>query len=257
MMENERNAASTTDRVAAILLQFADGERHGVTELARRLDLSKAVVHRILQTLVQRSLVGFEPNTRTYALGPAAIALSRAATRQNELLRAATPVISRLSAETGETTILAQREGYRRFYVNQIESAQPIRITISLGGSYPLSVGASGLAMLAFLPEEDIDTVLGLPIERYTDLTVIDPSEIRDRLDRVREQGWARTTGERVPESTSIAVPVFAEDGLPVGSLSAAYLTSRFSEQAADELAARVRQAGAQATISYRRQRET
>jgi IclR family acetate operon transcriptional repressor len=250
-------ATSTTERVADILLALGDGDSHGVTELGRALGLSKAVVHRILQTLLQRSLVRYDPTERVYSLGPAAIALSRAATRQSELHRAASPVMARLSVETGETTILTQRDGYRRFYINQVESSQPIRITITLGGSFPLSVGASGLAMLAFLPDEDVDHVLSIPLARYTDRTVIDTEEVRERLRQVRRQGWAKTSGERVPESTSIAVPIFDDADLPIGSLSAAYLTSRFSEEAADALAQRVRDAGQQVTSAYRRYRNS
>lgn len=252
MTDSERNGASTTERVVEILLAFAEGERLGVSELARRLGLSKAVVHRILQTLVHRSVLRYHDDARDYSLGVAAIGLSRAATRQNELHAAATPVIARLSAATGETTILSQRQGYRRFYINQIESAQPIRITIAVGGSYPITVGASGLAMLAFLSDADVDNALSLPLERFTDRTTVAVDELRERLEQVREQGWVRTAGERVAEATSIATPVFDEDGLPIGSLSAAYLTSRFSEQAADDLARLVKDAGAEATTRYR-----
>jgi len=249
MINSERNGASTTERVVEILLAFAEGERHGVSELARRLGLSKAVVHRILQTLVHRSLLRYHAGTRDYSLGVASIGLSRAATRQSELHSAATPVIARLSAATGETTILSQRQGYRRFYINQIESAQPIRITIAVGGSYPITVGASGLAMLAFLP--DVDNALSLPLERFTERTTVAVDELREKLALVRDQGWVRTAGERVAEATSIAAPIFDEEGLPIGSLSAAYLTSRFSEQAADDLAGLVRDAGTEATTRY------
>ncbi|TCL79463.1 IclR family transcriptional regulator [Rathayibacter sp. PhB179] len=255
MTDSERNGASTTERVADILLAFAEGERLGVSELARRVSLSKAVVHRILQTLVHRSLLRYNGGTRDYSLGVAAIGLSRASTRQNELHAAAAPVIARLSSATGETTILSQRQGYRRFYIDQVESAQPIRITIAVGGSYPITVGASGLAMLAFLPDADLDAALSLPLERFTERTTVEVDALRERLVQIREQGWARTAGERVAEATSIAAPVLDEDGSPIGSLSAAYLTSRFSEEAANDLARLVKDAGADATTRYRQLR--
>jgi hypothetical protein len=43
----------------------------GVTEIARELGLSKAVVHRILQSLSTRSLVRADPTTRSTGWGPA------------------------------------------------------------------------------------------------------------------------------------------------------------------------------------------
>ena len=54
-------------RVADVLLDFLEGpDSLGVSALARDLGLSKAVVHRILRTLVQRGLLETDPETREY-----------------------------------------------------------------------------------------------------------------------------------------------------------------------------------------------
>ncbi|WP_432532954.1 IclR family transcriptional regulator [Kineococcus arenarius] len=243
---------STSERVARVLLAFADGDRClGVSEIARRLQLSKAVVHRILQTLVGTGLVSFAAGDHTYRLGPAAHALARHADHHSELRAAAVPVINRLALVTGETTILSARNGYRRIYVHQVESDQPVRITISLGRSYPLTVGANGLAVLARLPDDDVEQALRVPLEKYTERTVTDPAAIRARLIAIRRQGWASSSGERVPMSTSIAAAVLDAHGSPVGSLSVGFLTSRFSDQSFDEMAALVRDAGEEASQRF------
>ena len=63
-------------RVADVLLDFLEGPGSlGVSALARDLGLSKAVVHRILRTLVQRGLLETDADTREYRLGPSAAAL--------------------------------------------------------------------------------------------------------------------------------------------------------------------------------------
>ncbi|MEG3614302.1 MULTISPECIES: IclR family transcriptional regulator [Isoptericola] len=245
----EDHRSSTTHRVAQVLLAFTGQQRWlGVTELARRLGLGKAVVHRILQALVETGLVRYDENRRLYALGPTAVALGRGADAGNELLTAARPVIAHLSHATGETTTVTQRTGHTRTYVGQVESAQHIRIAITLGEHQPLTNGASGLSILAFLPEEDVDLVLQVPLPQFTPRTVTDPDAIRERLAEIRERGWAYTASERVPHSSSVAAPIHDVTGAAVGSLSVAYLDSRFDEREVPRLADLVVEAAESAT---------
>jgi IclR family acetate operon transcriptional repressor len=242
---------STTQRVAQVLTIFAGGDRWlGVSEISRRLDLGKAVVHRILQTLVEAGLLSYSADTRLYCLGPTALSLGRNAARDNDVRTAAMPIISHLAAITGETTTVTAVSGHNRYYVGQVESAQHIRITINVGQQVPMAAGASGLSILAFMSERDIDLALSVPLIRYTDRTVTDPQLIRERLVTIREQGWASSEGERVLHSSSIAAPIFDITGAPAGSLSVAYLASRIIFSSTDELAALVCTAAADATAA-------
>lgn len=250
----DASPVSTTERVARVLLALGTGSRRlGVSELAREVGLGKAVVHRILQTLVATGLVTFDASQRRYGLGPAAVALGRAAERDNELREAAMPVIAHLASATGETTTLSARVGHRRFYVGQVESSQQIRITITIGEHLGLAVGASGHAILAHLDERDIDLVLKEPVPSVTARTMVDPVLIRERLALIRERGWAESEGERVRESSSISAPVFDAAGDVVGALSIAFLASRLDAHHKDAFAELVRAASRDASAALRR----
>lgn len=232
MDPQEDAPSSTTRRVAEVLLALGGDEPWlGVTDLARRLGLGKAVVHRILQQLLGTGLVRYDEASRRYALGPAAVALGRSAGRRSELVAAAAPELAHLAQVTGETTTVAARVGHGRVYVDQVESSQHIRIAIRIGEHQALTNGASGLSILAFLPPADVDLALSVPLPQFTPRTVVDPAAIRDRLAAIRERGWASTSSERVPHSSSIAAPVLDAAGVAVGSLSVAYLDSRFPEE--------------------------
>lgn len=224
----------------------------GVSELARTTGLSKAVVHRILQTLVESGLAAYEASTRRYRLGPAAVTLGRRAERGDPLSRAAMPVLAHLADSTGETAVLSARWGHRRVYLGQVESRQPIRITITLGEDLPLWIGASGLAILAFMPPRDVDLVLSAPLRRFTDRTEVDPAAIRARLEQVRDQGYAHSAGERVHHSSSISAPVLDAEGLPAGCLSVAFLDTRLPDERIDQYAQQVLAAAASATEELR-----
>ena len=230
-MTTDSSTPSTTGRVAAVLLAFTDADTPlGVSEIARACHLSKAVVHRILQSLVESGLVRYLTPERRYALGPAALALGRHAERLDDLREAGLPGISHLADVTGETTTLTARIGHSRRYIAQVESTHRIRIAIRVGESVPLSTGASGLSILAFLPDADVDLILSRPLTAYTERSSTDPDTIRARLAEIREQGWAHSAGERVRYSSSVAAPIVNSLGEPAGSLSVAYLADRLPD---------------------------
>jgi DNA-binding IclR family transcriptional regulator len=241
---------STTERVAHILLAFAGKEEWlGISEIARRVDLSKAVVHRIVRTLVETGILAYGSEQRLYRLGPAAYALGRAAARGDQLREAAMPEISHLSRISGETTTLSATMGHERCYIGQVESSQEIRITITLGQRVPLTAGASGLAILAFMPARDIELALSTPLPQYTVRTQTDVDGIRRRLENIRSRGWASSEGERVRMSSSIAAPVFDINGTPVGAVSLAYIEARIVGKSREALADQVLTAAANSSL--------
>jgi DNA-binding IclR family transcriptional regulator len=242
-------APSTTSRVAEVLMSFTDATTPlGVSQIARSCDLSKAVVHRILQSLVASGLVDYLPDTRRYSLGLAAIALGQTAAAGSRLYAAGMPAISHLANQTGETTTLTARRGHGRHYIGLVESINPIRITVRMKDDVPLWSGASGISILAFMDPVDIDYVLSQERHAYTEATVIDEAMLRDRLAETRERGWAHTAGERVRMSSSVAAPVFDRDGSPAGSLSVAYLVDRLGDTQHHDLAQLVLAAARNAT---------
>ncbi len=220
-------------RVADVLLMFARGPTAmGVTEIARQLGLSKAVVHRILQSLAARSLVRTDPSTREYRLGPGAIALGARAMRDFDLRQAAQPTLRRMRDITNETTTLSARLQDSRIYLDQFESPQEIKMTVELGRPYPLYAGASSRAILAYLPDETIERVIQAGLDRLTPETIRNPRELRRRLAETRASGYAISRGERQVAAGSVAAPVFDIDGGVVGSISVCGPVDRFDDAA-------------------------
>jgi DNA-binding IclR family transcriptional regulator len=225
-------------RVADVLLAFLDGPRAlGVSAIARELGLSKAVVHRILQTLVQRRLLSADPSSRGYVLGPAAAALGSRALRDVDLRGAAMPVLHELQRATGETTTLSALVPGGRVYLDQVESPREIKMTVELGRRYPLHAGSSSTCILAFLPDDEVEAVLAEPLDRLTDRTLVDPGELRERLRTVRRRGYACSDGERQEGAGSVAAPVFGLDGRVAGAISVCGPAARVDAAARDRFA--------------------
>lgn len=246
--EEPKGGTVAATRAADVLLVVAGAPegRAGVSEIARQLGISKAVVHRILQSLASRHLVKVEPGRSTYSLGPMAIAIGTKALSTDYLHRHSMPVLRRLQAETEETATVSALVGTARIYVDQVVSLKQIRMTVELGRPYPLYAGASSRAILAFAPEDLKEQVLSSEIKSLTSLTLSDPEALRQVLDEVAAEGVAVSMGERQEEAGSVAAPVFRQDGHPVGSISVCGPVNRFTPDLVEELKPKVIEAARQ-----------
>lgn len=237
-------------RVADVLLIFADGPSPiGVSAIARQLDLSKAVVHRILRTLVDRRLLAAEPLTRGYQLGPTAAAIGARALRDSELRRVALPLLRRLQAATGETTTLSVPVSAGRVYLAQFESLNEIKMTVEIGRRFPLYAGSSSRAILAFLTADEREEIIASGLTPLTGQTIVDPEILRSSLDEVRRRGVAQSGGERQPGAGSVAAPVFDLDGGVAGAISVCGPVTRMTLTRCTELIPQIRETANQISV--------
>jgi len=240
----EGQGTEAATRVADVLLLFTDGPDFlGVTAIARSLDLSKAVVHRILQTLVERRLLVSDPASRGYQLGPAAAALGARALRESQLRTVAMPVLRELQLATGETTTVSARVHSGRVYLDQVESTREIKMTVEVGRRYPLHAGSSSTCILAFLPDSEREAVLGADLPTLTSRTTTDHDLLRARLAEIRETGIAGSDGERQEGAGSVASPVFGIDGTVIGAISVCGPAHRVDAAARERFGPLVREA--------------
>lgn len=237
-------------RVADVLLLFAGGPEYlGVSAISRELGISKAVVYRILQSLVSREML--ESDTTGYRLGPAAVALGVSALRGFNVRNAAAPVLRRLRDETGETTTLSGLVGDERVYLDQFESPREVKMTVEVGRRFPLHAGSSGRVILAFLPEERRESILSRPLAALTDRTVTDEAALRVQLAGTAREGIGVSVGERQADAGSVAAPLFGPDGGVHGSISVCGPRHRFTPEAVERYRTLVRDAAEEITRTW------
>lgn len=252
MADNSTTGTEAAARVADVLLLFTGGSRYlGVSAISRELDLSKAVVYRILQSLVSREMLAVDAGVAGYRLGPAAVALGASALRRFDARVVATPVLRRLRDETGETTTLSGLVGDERVYLDQFESPREIKMTVELGRRFPLHAGSSGKVILASLPEERREALLGRELPPLTEHTITTAERLREVLGEVTRDGVAVSLGERQPGAGSVAAPLFGPDGEVHGSISICGPQYRFTPDAVIRYRDLVREAAAEIRQSW------
>ncbi|MBE3580657.1 MAG: IclR family transcriptional regulator [Thermoanaerobacteraceae bacterium] len=209
------------NRLLTLLECFTfDKPEWGVTELSERLGLYKSVVHRMLVTLESRGFVSQDPATKKYRLGIKVFELGMVVASQMDLRKVAKPVMEELAAKTGETVLLEVVDELQGLCIEKVESPQSMKCTSQVGKRVPLYAGAPTKVLMAYLPEEIIDKIIGQGLERFTEQTVVDPDELLRQLAVIRQQGYCISWGEMDIGSVGIACPIWNHEKRVVAALS-------------------------------------
>ncbi|UCG25214.1 MAG: IclR family transcriptional regulator [Chloroflexota bacterium] len=218
----------SVERAMAILRSFTEAEPElRVTELARRLDLHKSTVSRILATLQKGSLVSRNPESGKYRLGLGLIGLAGVALGRLDVRGVAQPYLNNLVAFTQETVNISVIEGNACVNIERARSPQPIRYEGWIGRRTPLHCTAAGKALLANLPDRERSLRLALPLVKYTSQTITDNQTLVEVLKEIRLQGYAIVHEEFEEGFSAIASPIYNHEGQVVAAVSVSGPTYR------------------------------
>jgi DNA-binding IclR family transcriptional regulator len=210
-------------------------------DISQRLGLHKSTAHRLLSILKKRGIVVMDPTTQLYSLGPALVDLAWIVLRQQDLRTICRPFMEQMRHATNETVSLNIRMGSKRVCVEELESDQEVKYSQALGLTAPLHVGAPGKALLAFLPDADLEGVLRmLPLTPITPDTITDLPALRAELARTRARGYAVSVGERSAWSAAVAAPIRDRSGQTIAAVSVSGPSHRLTSKVVKELAAQV-----------------
>jgi IclR family acetate operon transcriptional repressor len=196
------------DRAFAILEAMADaGGMIGVSQLADRVDLPLATIHRLVRTLVDLGYVRQEPS-REYSLGPRLMRLADISAKR--IGAWASPAMTAAVAVLGESVNLAVLDGDEIVYVAQVQSASNfMRMFTEVGRRTLPHATAVGKAILAHRPDSEVVALLdrtGMP--SYTARTLTTPAGFLGALAEVRERQYALDEGEQELGVRCVAVSV-------------------------------------------------
>lgn len=213
--------APSVGRALAILeLVAQESGGLGVSDLARRLKLSKGTVFGLCQQLEAGGALARDPLSKRYLLGPLISSLAGRGLVHARLREAAGPELTRLCDQHQESFFLGVMG---RGEVTVVEARQPaglVRIAAGPGTRLPLTVGAVGKVFLAGLPPARLDAILAQGLPAHTPQTVTDPQVYRRQLEEVRRQGYCLEQDEYLTGVWGAAAPLGAEAGLPAAIYS-------------------------------------
>ena len=237
-------------RALDILQAFTAGEAElTVSDIQKRVDLSRPTLYRLLYTLEQEGFVTASGDPQRFRLGPSVARLSWAWSASLDLAQIAQPVMRDIWTETGETVALFVPQGARRVCIAEMQSTQPLSFKRGVGYSERIVLGASGRAILAWT-DTPADALRGL-CEGLT----TKPAQLQAELKAIRKRGYATSHNELIKGAIAVAVPFFDRSEIVAGSIGVFGPDVRLDKARIDAMAVRLMEHGRQLSMLLGRER--
>jgi DNA-binding IclR family transcriptional regulator len=229
-------AVRSVERAISILFLVAQSDAPlGLSAISRSIGLDKATALRLLSTLCNAKLVQQDFITKRYL--PGANISKLYSKWRSDIRNIAKPYMEILQRKTEETVCLVCPRGMERVNVEVLPSAQELAVVPTIGSAVPIYSGASGRIFMAYLSEvESARIITQTKLQPVTALSVSEAEQFKKELESVRVAGYAQTTGEVTPYSSSIAGPIFNSAGEIIAAIVVRGPESRMTLQRGKEI---------------------
>jgi DNA-binding IclR family transcriptional regulator len=201
--------------------------------IARELALPRSTVYHLLAALAAHGFVMHLQEDRRWGLGTSAFELAGGYARQQPLARLGRPLVAGLSDRIGESAHLAVMSGGDVLYIVEERAPRRPALVTDVGVRLPAQLTASGRAMLAALPREQV-RALYPDVSAFPDRTgrgPRTPSALRELLRQVRARGYATEDSEVADGLRSVGAPVRDHTGWPVAAVAVTWAGAGLSEE--------------------------
>lgn len=242
MEENVR----VVDRVFDIIEQLAASpSAMSLSEIAKKTEMSKSTVHRLLSSMCARHYV--EKNTdNTYSIGYKLLETVSLHINNLELLTEAKPFLSELMRDLHLTAHMGILDGCDVVYLEKMDIYPSTRLYTQVGFRSPAYCSSMGKCLLSCLSGDDLEEALyGCDFKRYTPNTITDIREFKRYLRIVRRQGWAMDNEEYHLGHRCVGAPVYDYRGTPVAAISASGSMTQLSDRNLEAVIQEVKNAAA------------
>ncbi|WP_442922375.1 IclR family transcriptional regulator [Microbacterium sp. GCS4] len=201
--------------------------------IARDLELPRSTVYHLLTTLAAHGFVLHMREDRRWGLGTSAFELAGGYARQQPLARLGRPVVAALSDRLGESAHLAVMSGGDVLYIVEERAPRRPALVTDVGVRLPAHLTASGRAMLAALPREQV-RALYPSASTFPDRTGVGPrtpAELREVLRVARARGYAVEDSEVADGLRSVGAAVHDHAGWPVAAVAVTWANADLDEE--------------------------
>ncbi|MGO4391083.1 IclR family transcriptional regulator [Variovorax sp. M-6] len=240
----DRYNVPALERGLRLLCEFSRENRSlSAPELARRFDLPRSTVFRLLTTLENMGFLERAEGGRDYRLGLSVLRLGFEYLASLELTQLGTPLLQRLCDELRTPCNLVVRDGRSIVYVAKVAPPTPFASSVTVGTRLPAHATVLGRILL-----EDL-TLLQLRalypegrLESFSPSTPVSVDQLFDMVQADRQRGYVLGEGFFESNISTIAAPVRDHSGHIVAALGVTITSGHIEESRMDEMVQRVRQ---------------
>lgn len=217
-----------TGTTFAIVEALAEHECARLSEIADEVGIANSTASEHLSTLQDHGYVVKEESA--YRLGLRFMDTGTQAKRYYDgLLTASKPVLEQLVNDTGETVNLVTRENDMAVYVDRLFGNRGVPTDSWVGKRRPLHMLSAGKAILAQLPEDELDDILDRrELAAASDHTITTQEDLKRELETIREEGISFNDRESHKQIRAVGTAIVLEDGVH-GAVSVAGPAKRFT----------------------------
>ncbi len=237
--------SQTVDKAMSLLKLIASAPAEGLRlmDLAEQSGLDRATAYRLVSSLSNHNFVDQDTLSKRYTLGLEFFALASAASNRHDLSQRAREALERLAEATGDTATYCLRSGLDLICLDVETGDFPIRtLPMDIGSRKPVGAGATGIALLAALPDFEVDQVLERSAARLSKTPGQTPEAIREQVRLARALGYALAPDEPQGRIMGLALALTARNDRPIGALSLNGIPERFAPDRVPGLAALLRE---------------
>ncbi|WP_079988057.1 IclR family transcriptional regulator [Anaerotruncus rubiinfantis] len=226
MKKSEQSAAAnlvgSVVKATRILDCFTPAQpRLSLAQISQQLGQPKSTTLNLLRTLERGGLLLRAQGEQTYQLGYKLMELSYCLRASLPIIQYAMPFLEEIQIKTGEIVYLTSHINGRVLYLEAMYPSIRIGNYSITGKTLPMYCTGCGKAMMAYLPQEEIDFVIDRwGLQGFTPNTITDRDVLNAELNSTRQRGYAIDIEEESPGVKCVAMPVRDSSGYPTGALS-------------------------------------
>jgi IclR family pca regulon transcriptional regulator len=221
--KNPKNYVASVGKAFAVLQSFSsDAFELTLSEIAARAALDRGTAFRLVQTLIDLGYLQSIPQSRRFRLGLACLDLGYTVLSAGTLRALAEPLLRELVPLVSDAASLGALDGGDVIYLARVGTGlDRHKMDRRPGTRIPAYSAALGHIMLAHLPRDEQIRRLELrPRIKLSERTLTDLDALLDRLELVRQQGYAVSDGENAYGLRTLAAPIFDQQGSVTAGLS-------------------------------------
>ena len=239
MKEEKDIKVKSLQKALEILNCFIDRQPLGVTEISEQLGLYKSNVHNILTTFKSMGYLEQDTETGRYRLGTAIFSLSRALRENMTISKIVLPYMQQIVKDINETVYLSIPKDDELIY---LEAVYPVGQFYSGGAPVTgerakLYCTGMGKAILAQMPDVEIERILKGKLEAYTKYTITDKKELWKEIEAARKNGYAVDNMELILGVKCVGVAIMNPKGKAECGISVSAPSLRMEPERIEEIA--------------------
>lgn len=178
-----------------------------LTQAAETLQLPVSSTSNLIKTLLARGYLfevrrrgGYYPTRRLYDVGNAIVA-------GDPVLGLVREHMEVLREHTGETIVLAVRNGSEVIYLEVLESNKAVRYSANVGDKRPIYTNSAGKAILAAQSDSELKQDLArMDYSHAVENSISEPKKLFANISEGKKRGWFLNATEYTPDVSGVGV---------------------------------------------------